>query len=455
MTHNGNRLVTFHGREDVRVDTYKFPELTMPNGKNAPHAVILKIISTNICGSDLHIYRGSFAVPSGMTMGHEMTGEVVEVGSDVEFLHMGDIVSVPFNVGCGRCYNCKHMRTDVCQYVNGDQIFPIAGTTQHVDCGAYGFNLGPPVRSVNTAAGWAGGQGDYLMVPYADFNLLRFPDRHAAMEKIRDLTLLSDILPTAFHGFAAPDWPAMPSFGVGRSVLIFGAGPVGRCGAACARLLGYGAIIVADYLPDRLALLEPHGIETIDLNDGVAIEDHLRRITGRETADRVIDYVGLDSRGFGSDADRPVENAVTSALLKYVSFGGTTSTVGVYCANPLAESADYKKGSMTTEWADAWIKSPRMAAGQSPTMSYNHGLMEAILHDRMPYLTPMLNTTVITMDEVPEAYKVFAEGSPYKYVIDPHGSVKGDVPHGLNPGNLSKERFTPLAGKPIALGSAS
>lgn len=262
-------------------------------------------------------------------MGHEMTGEVVEAGSDVEFLHKGDIVSVPFNVGRGRCYNCKHMRTDV---------------------------------------------------------------------------------------------------------------------------LGYGAIIVADYLPDRLALLEPHGIETIDLNDGVAIEDHLRRITGRETADRVIDYVGVDCRGFGSDAARLVEDAVTNALLKYVSFGGTTSTVGVYCANPLAESADYKKGSMEIEWAGAWIKSPRMAAGQSPTMSYNHGPMEAILHDRMPYLTPMLNTTVITMDEVPEAYKVFAEGSPSKYVIDPHGSVKGGVPRGLNPGNLSMERFTPLAGKPIALG---
>nr|WP_236081873.1 alcohol dehydrogenase catalytic domain-containing protein [Pseudomonas aeruginosa] len=98
----------------MKVNTFKFPELITPQGKSAPHGAILKIVTTNICGSDLHIYRGSFAVPKGMTMGHEMTGEVIEVGSDVEVVKKGDIVSVPFNVGCGRCYNCKHMRSDVC-----------------------------------------------------------------------------------------------------------------------------------------------------------------------------------------------------------------------------------------------------------------------------------------------------------------------------------------------------
>ncbi|QDH15320.1 formaldehyde dehydrogenase, glutathione-independent [Oecophyllibacter saccharovorans] len=452
MSATGNRLVTFHSPLKMQVDTYKYPELTMPNGKKAPHAVIVKIITTNICGSDLHIYRGSFAVPPGMTMGHEMTGEVIEVGSDVEFIKKGDLVSVPFNVACGRCNNCRHMRTDVCENVNGDQTFVIDKATQHVDCGAYGFNLGPDVKSLDTASGWAGGQGDYLMVPYADFNLLKFPDKSAAMAKIRDLTLLSDILPTAFHGFASPDWPAAPSFGVGQSVLIFGAGPVGRCGAAVAKLLGYGAIIVADYLQERLDLLKPHGVETINLSDGMPIEDHLERITGSRTVDRVIDYVGVDCRGFGPEANVPVENSVTSALLKYVRFGGMTSTVGVYCANPLASKADYKSGSMETEWAQAWIKSPRMSAGQSPTMNYNYGLMQAILYDRMPYLTPMLNTTIITLDEVPEAYQLFAEGSPYKYVIDPHGSVSGQVPKGLNPDKLSAERLAPLKGDPLALG---
>ncbi|MDN8068919.1 MULTISPECIES: glutathione-independent formaldehyde dehydrogenase [Burkholderia cepacia complex] len=403
MAQPGNRIVTFEKPMEMKVNTFKFPELITPQGKSAPHGAILKIVTTNICGSDLHIYRGSFPVPKGMTMGHEMTGEVIEVGSDVEFIKKGDVVSVPFNVGCGRCYNCKHMRSEVCENTNTD-----------VDCGAYGFNLG----------GWTGGQGDYLFVPYADFNLLRFPDKDAAMEKIRDLTLLSDVLPTAFHGFAAPDWPAAPAYIVGENVLIFGAGPVGRAGAACAKLLGAGAIVVADFIPERLDLLKPHGIETINLSDGTPIEDHLERITGHREVDRVIDYVGVDCRGFGPDAGKIVENAVTNAMLKYVRAGGTTSTVGVYCANPISKDAAAKAGHMDLEWSNAWIKSPRMAAGQSPTANYNRALMRAILNDRMPYLTPMMNIKFIKLEDAPQAYKDFDAGSAYKYVIDPHGSVK-------------------------------
>lgn len=158
-----NRAVVFNGPRDMRVESLDYPKLVMPNGKKAPHGAILKIVATNICGSDLHIYRGSFPVPQGMVMGHEMTGEVIEVGTDVEFLKEGDLVSVPFNVACGRCRNCKARRTDVCETVNPD-----------VACGAYGFNLG----------NWNGGQSEYLFVPYADFNLLRFPDKDQAMDQI-------------------------------------------------------------------------------------------------------------------------------------------------------------------------------------------------------------------------------------------------------------------------------
>jgi glutathione-independent formaldehyde dehydrogenase len=124
------------------------------------------------------------------------------------------------------------------------------------------------------------------------------------------------------------DWPAAPAYVVGENILIFGAGPVGRAGAACARLLGAGAIIVADYIQERLDLLKPHGVETINLSDGVPIENHLERITGHREVDRVIDYVGVDCRGFGAEADKIVESAVTNAMLKYVRFGGMTSTVG-------------------------------------------------------------------------------------------------------------------------------
>lgn len=141
---DSNRAVVFESPGTMKVEKLDFPKLEMPNGRKAPHGVILKIVATNICGSDLHIYRGSFPVPQGMVMGHEMTGEIIEVGSDVEFLKEGDLVSVPFNVACGRCRNCKARRTDVCETVN-----------PAVSCGAYGFNLGD----------WVGGQAEYLFVP--------------------------------------------------------------------------------------------------------------------------------------------------------------------------------------------------------------------------------------------------------------------------------------------------
>ena len=197
MAANGNRVVTFQGPMKMELKTFDFPKLVTPTGKKANHGAILKIVTTNICGSDQHIYHGRFAAPKGMVMGHEMTGEVIEVGSDVEFIRVGDLCSVPFNVSCGRCRNCKERHTDVCMNVNDE-----------VDCGAYGFNLG----------GWQGGQSDYLMVPYADWNLLSFPDKDQAMEKIRDLTLLSDILPTGFDidtGFGQLDaLRALQGFGL-------------------------------------------------------------------------------------------------------------------------------------------------------------------------------------------------------------------------------------------------
>ena len=142
--------------------------------------MILKVVSTNICGSDQHMVRGRTTAPAGMVLGHEITGEVIEKGSDVEMIALGDLVSVPFNVACGRCRACRETNTGVCLTVNPGR----AG-------GAYGYvDMG----------GWIGGQARYVMVPYADFNLLKFPDKNEALSKIMDLTMLTDILPTGFHG---------------------------------------------------------------------------------------------------------------------------------------------------------------------------------------------------------------------------------------------------------------
>ncbi|MCG7432319.1 alcohol dehydrogenase catalytic domain-containing protein [Kocuria indica] len=392
----GNRSVVFRGVKNMQVEDLDFPKLQMPNGKKAPHGVVLKIVASNICGSDLHIYRGSFPAPEGMVMGHEMTGEVVEIGSDVEFLKEGDLVSVPFNVACGRCRNCRNGRTEVCQTCNPD-----------ADSAAYGFNLG----------GWDGGQAEYLFVPYADFQLLKFPDRDQAMEKIRDLALLSDILPTAFHGLMEAG--AKP----GSTVYIAGAGPVGRCGAAAARLLGASCIIVGDHDKDRLALMKRNGCETIDLNEDVPLQDQIEKILGEPMVDCAVDYVGTEAHGIGKDADKEDPAYAINQVIDVTRAGGATGIIGIYGPDPLADSKDEQNGIYPIEFGNAWIKSPKITAGQAPIMHYNYELMQAILWDRMPYLSDMLQTKVIGLDDAPQAYAAFDNSSQEKYIIDPHGMI--------------------------------
>ncbi|MGW3301136.1 alcohol dehydrogenase catalytic domain-containing protein [Streptomyces rubiginosohelvolus] len=393
---SSNRAVTFQHPNDMRVVSLDFPKLRMPNGKDAPHGVILRIVATNICGSDLHIYRGSFPVPQGMVMGHEMTGEVIEVGPDVEFLGEGDLVSVPFNVACGRCRNCRARRTDVCETTN-----------PKVSCAAYGFNLGD----------WTGGQAEYLFVPYADFQLLRFPDRDQALAKIRDLALLSDILPTAFHGLMEAG--AKP----GSTVYLAGAGPVGRCGAAAARLLGASCVIVGDYHKDRLKLVKDNGCETIDLSQDAALTEQIEAILGEPMVDCAVDYVGTEAHGIGSEAEDMDPAYAINQVMDATRAGGATGIIGVYGADPLAKSKAEQEGTYPIDFGKAWIKSPRIAGGQAPIMHYNRELRMAILWDRMPYLSAMLNTKVISLDDAPDAYATFDTGVSEKFIIDPHGLV--------------------------------
>src|SRR6202030_1157678 len=221
-----NRGVAYMAPGKVEVQTIDYPKLALGNRK-LEHGVILKIVSTNICGSDQHMVRGRTTAPKGLVLGHEITGEVIECGRDVEFIAKGDLVSVPFNIACGRCRNCKERATGVCLNVNPSRPGAAYG---YVDMG-----------------GWVGGQAQYVLVPYADFNLLKFPDKARAMEKITDLTMLSDILPTGFHGAVTA------GVGVGSTVYIAGAGPVGLAAAASAQILGAAVIIIGDRNPERLA----------------------------------------------------------------------------------------------------------------------------------------------------------------------------------------------------------
>ena len=277
------------------------------------------------------------------------------------------------------------------------------------DCGAYGFNLG----------GWQGGQFEYLMVPFADWNLFPFPDKAQAMEKIRDLTLLSDILPTGFHGLMEAGAK------VGSTVYIAGAGPVGRCAAAGARLIGASCIIVADTNKARLELVKNNGCEIVDLTREAPVPDQIEAILGKREVDCGVDCVGLEAHGSGLEANNEHSDAVLNTLFEIVRAGGAMGVPGIYTdADPMASTDLTRKGKLPLDFGKAWIKSPKLTAGQAPIMHYNRDLMMAILWDRMPYLSAMLNTEIITLEQAPDAYKTFSDGSPKKFVIDPHGSVK-------------------------------
>src|ERR1700688_2137089 len=263
-----NRGVIYIGPGKVEVQGIDYPKFVAPNGKEIDHGVILRIVSTNICGSDQHMVRGRTTAPAGLVLGHEITGEVVEKGRGVEFLEIGDLVSVPFNVACGRCRNCREQKTGICLNVNPAR----AG-------GAYGYvDMG----------GWVGGQAEYVLVPYADFNLLKLQDKAQAMEKIRDLTCLSDILPTGYHG------AVMAGVGPGSTVYIAGAGPVGLAAAAAAQLLGAAVVIVGDLIPERLAQAKSFGCEVVDVSKDASVGDQIAQILGEPLGDCGVDCAGFE-----------------------------------------------------------------------------------------------------------------------------------------------------------------
>lgn len=394
-----NRGVVYMGPGKVEVQNIAFPKLEDPSGRKIEHGVILRVVSTNICGSDQHMVRGRTTAPQGLVLGHEITGEVIEVGRDVETLKRGDLVSVPFNVACGRCRTCKEQHTGVCLSVNPSR----AG-------GAYGYvDMG----------GWIGGQAEYVMVPYADFNLLRFPDRDRAMAKIRDLTCLSDILPTGYHGAVTAG--VRP----GSTVYIAGAGPVGMAAAASARLLGAAVTIVGDVNPARLAHARAVGFETVDLSKDASLGEQIAEILGTPEVDCAVDCVGFEARGHGhAGAQHEAPATVLNSLMEITRAAGKIGIPGLYVTDdPGAVDTAAKRGSLSIRFGLGWAKSHSFHTGQTPVMKYNRDLMQAILWDRIN-VAEVVNVEVISLDNAPSGYGEFDAGVAKKFVIDPHGLLK-------------------------------
>jgi glutathione-independent formaldehyde dehydrogenase len=394
-----NRGVVYIEQGRVEVQSIPFPKLQAPNGRKIGHGVILRVVSTNICGSDQHMVRGRTTAPAGLVLGHEITGEVIEVGADVETLSVGDLVSVPFNVACGRCQTCKEQHTGVCLSVNPSR----AG-------GAYGYvDMG----------GWIGGQAEYVMVPYADFNLLKFPDKAQAMAKIRDLTCLSDILPTGYHGAVTA------GVGPGSTVYVAGAGPVGLAAAASARLLGAAVVIVGDVNPARLEHARNVGFQTVDLALDATLGEQIAQILGTPEVDSAVDCVGFEARGHGhAGAQHEAPATVLNSLMEVTRAAGSIGIPGLYVTDdPGAADAAAKRGSLSIRFGLGWAKSHSFHTGQTPVMKYNRQLMQAILWDRLN-IADIVGVQLITLDQAPEGYAAFDAGAPKKYVIDPHRLLK-------------------------------
>ncbi|WP_258932882.1 formaldehyde dehydrogenase, glutathione-independent [Nesterenkonia pannonica] len=401
---SSNRVVVYKGPGEVAIESVDYPKLEIPKevadhfgiSQKAPHAAILKVVTTNICGSDQHMVRGRTTAPVGQTLGHEITGEVVEVGEDVLFTKQGDICSVPFNIACGRCQTCNDGKTGICLNVNPAR----AGA-------AYGYvDMG----------GWIGGQAEYVMVPYADFNLLRFPDRDQALEKILDLTMLSDIFPTGYHGVYTA------GVTTGSTVYIAGAGPVGLAAAHSAQLLGAGAVLVGDMNKERLAKAESFGCVGIDLTRDGSLPDMIAEVLGEPEVDAAVDAVGFEARGHGEGAaEAPA--TVLNDCMEVARAGAGIGIPGLYVTgDPGAADDNAKEGTLGVRLGLGWAKSHTFATGQCPVKQYNRQLMKAIIHDKAR-IADVVSATPVSLDDAPDAYQQFDSGVARKFVIDPHGMV--------------------------------
>ncbi len=391
-----NRGVAYIKPGVVEVQNIDFPKLSIGQRK-CDHGVILKVISTNICGSDQHMVRGRTTAESGLILGHEITGQVIEAGRDVEFIKVGDIVSVPFNIACGRCRNCKEGKTGICLNVNPARPGAAYG---YVDMG-----------------GWVGGQAEFIMVPYADFNLLKFPDREQAMEKIKDLTLLSDIFPTGFHGAVTA------GVGPGSVVYIAGAGPVGLACAASCHLLGAACVIVGDMIPERLEQAKSFGCEVVDLRKDASLADQIAAIVGVPEVDAAIDCVGFEARGHGHNCGHEHPATVLNSVMEVTRAGGAIGIPGLYVTgDPGAVDDAAKIGMLQIRIGLGWAKSHSFFTGQCPVMKYHRQLMQAILYEKIQ-IAKAVNVQVIRLDDAPKGYNDFDKGAAKKYVLDPHGMI--------------------------------
>ena len=364
------KAVVYHGPRNVSVDEVPDARIEKPTD------ALVRITSTNICGSDLHMYEGRTDFEEGRIFGHENVGEVVEVGDAVEKVHVGDMISAPFNVSCGHCENCEHGLTNYCLYANPDP--KIAGA-------AYGFaDMGP----------WPGGQAELLRVPWADFDALRLPED--ARERQDDYVMLSDIFPTGYHAVE------MSGLQPGETIVILGGGPVGQMAALSAITKGASKVMVVDRHPDRLRLAEEIGAMPIDDSAVNPVETVMQETNGLG-ADRGAECVGYQAH----DPQGHENNSMTlNELVESVRFTGGIGTVGVYVPmDPGGPDDLAKQGKARFEFGNFWFKGQHMGTGQCPVKRYNRHLRSLIAENKVK--PSWIVSHDLSLEQAPEAYKHF------------------------------------------------
>ncbi|EDL48065.1 zinc-dependent alcohol dehydrogenase [Erythrobacter sp. SD-21] len=376
------RALTWHGTHDVRVDTVDDPEIINPRD------AILKITSTAICGSDLHLYDGVIpGVVPGDVLGHEFMGEVVETGAE-STLKKGQRVVVPFTISCGGCFHCQIKQYSACENSN-----PVE--KQDMSATLYGHPMSALFGYSHLTGGYSGGQAEYVRVPFSDVGPIVIPD-HLEDEKV---LFLSDILPTGWMG--AENAEIQPD----DTVAVWGCGPVGLFAIQSAIVMGASKVIAIDHYPHRLELAKKLGAEVIDFRK-TDVRDALMEMSGGIGCDAVIDAVGMESHGFAIDnmidiakqkigigADRA--SALKQAILA-VRPGGRVSIPGVY-------------GGMTDKFPLGALmeKGLQVRSGQTHVQRYTKDLLEKIEDGTLD--TTFLISHRLPLEDAARGYKCFRE----------------------------------------------
>jgi glutathione-independent formaldehyde dehydrogenase len=364
------KALVYNGPCDVQVKD--MPDATIEK----PTDVLVRVTTTNICGSDLHMYEGRTSMETGRILGHENMGEVIAVGNAVDRVKVGDMVCLPFNIGCGFCENCERGLSGFCLTAN-------PGTAG----AAYGFaGMGP----------YSGGQAELLRVPYGDYNCLVLPED--AKEKENDYVMLSDIFPTGYH---ATELAGMKP---GDSVVIYGAGPVGLMATMSAFVKGASQVFVVDNHKDRLALAEKMGAIAIDDTEGAGVEQ-IMDLTGGKGADCGCECVGYQCCNMHG---KEVPNLTMNNLVQTVKATGGIGVVGVFLPqDPGAKDALAKEGKLAFDFGNFWFKGQKIGTGQANVKHYNRHLAKLIHAGKAK--PSMIISHELGLDAAPDAYKHFDE----------------------------------------------